>query len=273
MRYEAAQEPQKFTAFDAVRNEVWTLQGAEANTPRGTFVRTLADEGADVKTQVAKGWLTKTGDTTFLGRPAIKLESAPGAPERRQHEADDRRRRHDLRAVRARRRPAASAARPSRSAKSSSRSRRCRWPTTSTSCTWARGPPRAKRVTSSQQGKAMLEDVQEEAGRQAEGHQEEEQEAVAPVTVRALNSSLATCAVFAAAAPAAAAARGGAHLRPARHRARQPARAGDRRALPRRPRHAPAPRQLPRLDSRAVRRAHHRLDHEAKPGWLLSRAR
>ena len=80
VRYEAAQEPQKFTAFDAVRNEVWTLQGAEANTPRGTFVRTLADEGADVKTQVAKGWLTKTGDTTFLGRPAIKLESAPGAP-------------------------------------------------------------------------------------------------------------------------------------------------------------------------------------------------
>jgi hypothetical protein len=80
VRYEAAQEPQKLTAFDAVRNEVWTLQGTEANTPRGTFVRSLADEGADVKVQVAKGWLTKTGDTTFLGRPAVKLESSPGAP-------------------------------------------------------------------------------------------------------------------------------------------------------------------------------------------------
>ncbi|MDA0168891.1 hypothetical protein OJ998_07330 [Solirubrobacter taibaiensis] len=80
LRYEAAQEPQKFTAFDAVRNEVWTLQGAEADTPRGTFVRSLADEGADIKTSVAQGWLVKTGDTTFLGRPAIKLESASNAP-------------------------------------------------------------------------------------------------------------------------------------------------------------------------------------------------
>lgn len=80
LRYESAEEPQKFTAFDNLRNEVWTLTGADANSPRGTHIRSLPAQGQDVLTQVSKGWLKKTGDTTFLGRPAIKLESAPGAP-------------------------------------------------------------------------------------------------------------------------------------------------------------------------------------------------
>jgi hypothetical protein len=80
IRGENAEEPGKFTAFDALRNEVWTLTGADANAPRGTFVRTLARQGEDIKAQISKGWLVKTGDATFLGRPAIKLESAADAP-------------------------------------------------------------------------------------------------------------------------------------------------------------------------------------------------
>lgn len=80
LRGESAEEPGLFTSFDALRNELWTLTGANANSPRGTFVRTLARQGADVKTQVAKGWLVKTGDTTYLGRPAITLASSAGAP-------------------------------------------------------------------------------------------------------------------------------------------------------------------------------------------------
>lgn len=80
LRAENAEEPQKFTSFDNLRNEIWTLTGADANSPRGTFIRTLARQGEDVRTQVTKGWLVKTGDTTFLGRPAIRLESAAGAP-------------------------------------------------------------------------------------------------------------------------------------------------------------------------------------------------
>ena len=80
LRGENAEEPQKFTAFDALRNEIWTLTGADANSPRGTFIRTLERQGQDIKAQVAKGWLTKTGDTTYLGRPAVTLASTAGAP-------------------------------------------------------------------------------------------------------------------------------------------------------------------------------------------------
>ena len=80
LRGEHAEEPGKFTAFDDLRNEIWTLTGADANSPRGTFIKTLARQGEDIRTQVTKGWLTKTGDTTFMGRPAITLESSPGAP-------------------------------------------------------------------------------------------------------------------------------------------------------------------------------------------------
>src|SRR6478609_9727296 len=80
LRAEIAEEPQKFTSFDNLRNEIWTRSGADANSPRGTFVRTLARQGEDIRTQVSQGWLVKTGDTTFLGRPAVKLQSAASAP-------------------------------------------------------------------------------------------------------------------------------------------------------------------------------------------------
>ncbi|MBE2320432.1 hypothetical protein DVA67_031000 [Solirubrobacter sp. CPCC 204708] len=80
LRAEAAQEPLKFTAFDAVRDEIGTLTGESANSPRGTFVRTLSSEGGDIRAMMSKGWLVQTGETTFLGRPALTLATSAGAP-------------------------------------------------------------------------------------------------------------------------------------------------------------------------------------------------
>lgn len=75
LRGESAEAPRWFSAFDATRNEVWTVEGDGAGSPRGLFVRTLAQSGAYVAQQVAMGWYVKTGDTSYLGRAAIKLTS------------------------------------------------------------------------------------------------------------------------------------------------------------------------------------------------------
>ncbi|MDA0179618.1 hypothetical protein OJ997_04865 [Solirubrobacter phytolaccae] len=80
LRYEAAQDPLKFTAFDATRNELATITGDGAMSSRGTFVRSLPSQGDDIRTMIGKGWLAKTGETTFLGRAALTLATTSGAP-------------------------------------------------------------------------------------------------------------------------------------------------------------------------------------------------
>jgi len=80
LRYEAAQDPLQFTAFDATRNEIATLTGDDAMSSRGTFVRSLPSQGDDIRTMIGKGWIAKTGDTTFLGRAALTLATTSGAP-------------------------------------------------------------------------------------------------------------------------------------------------------------------------------------------------
>ncbi len=79
LRYEAAEAGGVFTAFDATRNEIATMDGPSAHG-RGTFVRSLPSQGDDIRTMIGKGWIAKTGDTTFLGRAAVTLATTPGAP-------------------------------------------------------------------------------------------------------------------------------------------------------------------------------------------------
>ena len=136
-------------------------RGLDAPGRRGRHaarhVRALARRrGRRHQDPVAKGWLVKTGDTTFLGRPAIKLESAPNAPGEGNSKltvvADATTYAPYERVVTGRERGETFKQREVVES-----SRRCRWPTTSTSSYMGPGSARAKRVTFAESGKAALE--------------------------------------------------------------------------------------------------------------------
>ncbi len=70
LRAESVDAGGVFKAFNAETNEI-----VVSDSPPGGAVDTLAEEGELIRRQVEMGWFAKTGDTTYLGRPAIELAS------------------------------------------------------------------------------------------------------------------------------------------------------------------------------------------------------